>query len=298
MAGECLDVVAAIAEEKRLSLDFSVGQGVARTLVGDPMRLRQVLLNLLGNALKFTSHGGVELHLRRSSESEGVRIEVVDTGPGIDAELQHRLFREFERSQTPEIARIEGSGLGLASSARLVALMGGTIGVENRAGGGSIFWLELPPTTGMASSAVLQSSGAARPASAIPLRPLRVLVADDVEINREIAKAFLCNAGHRVTCVSGGLEAVAAATGDDYDVILMDVSMPDLDGLEATRRIRCLPGPRGRRPIIGVTAHVFADKIAECLEAGMNAHLSKPFTHEALTEAVSRADAQTGASPA
>ena len=119
---------------------------------------------------------------------------------------------------------------------------------------------------------------------------LRVLVVDDVDINREIAQAFLESQGHEVTCVEGGAEAVVAAANDDeYDVILMDVSMPEIDGLEATRRIRSLSGRRGLKPIVGLTAHVFAGKIAECFEAGMDDHLPKPFTHEALAQVVSRA---------
>ena len=120
-----------------------------------------------------------------------------------------------------------------------------------------------------------------------------MLVTDDVEINREIARAFLVNAGHQVTCVTGGAEAVAAAATHDYDVVLMDVSMPEMDGLEATRHIRRLPGARGRVPIIAVTAHAFADQIAECLNAGMDGHLAKPFTLDALCEAVDRAHAGT-----
>lgn len=293
LADECLEVVAGIAQEKRLTLDVSIGQGVPDHLVTDATRLRQVLLNLLGNALKFTSHGGVELRLRWLAGRQQLRIEVADTGPGIDPELRARLFLEFERLRTAATARIEGSGLGLAFSARLVALLGGEIGVDNRPGGGGIFWVELPSTM-RRSAAQRSTSGTATPVCADQARQLCVLVADDVAINREIAQAFLRNAGHQVTCVTGGVEAVAAATDVDFDVILMDVSMPEMDGLEATRRIRCLSGPRGLTPIIGVTAHAFSDKIAECLDAGMDAHLSKPFTHEDLAEIVLRAGQSEG----
>jgi PAS domain S-box-containing protein len=296
LAGDCLDVVAAIANGKGLSLDLSTGRGIVRNLVTDPTRLRQVLLNLLGNALKFTTEGGVELRLRCPAAGAGLRIEVADTGPGIPAALRPRLFRDFERLNARANASIEGSGLGLAFSAKLIALMGGRIGYDDEPGGGSLFWIELPLAAGGLSPR-LRASKTGLPASTGTARQISVLVTDDVAINREIAQAFLRNAGHQVTRVSGGAEAVAAAAADDFDIILMDVSMPGMDGLEATRRIRNLPGPRGLRPIIGVTAHAFAEQIADCLDAGMNAHLAKPFTHEELSTVVSRALAIGPAQP-
>lgn len=289
LSGECLDVVASIAEEKSLSLDISIEKGVPRKFFTDPTRLRQILLNFLGNAVKFTSDGGVELRLLSPPVGNGIRVEIADTGPGIAPALQKRLFQEFERLRSADNEKIEGSGLGLAFSARLVALMGGTIGFQERPSGGSVFWVELPSAT--ASTSLLQEVDNA--VAAVPVaraNQLRVLVVDDVDINREIAQAFLVSQGYEVTCAEGGAEAVAAATNDDeYDIILMDVSMPEIDGLEATRRIRSLPGRRGSKPIVGLTAHVFAEKIAECFEAGMDDHLPKPFTHEALAQVVSRA---------
>ena len=287
-ATDCLDVVAAIAEDKGLALGLAIGMDAPRRIMADATRLRQVLLNLLGNAVKFTTSGGVELRLRRAAFGVGLRIEVADTGPGIAPALRPRLFGEFERLDSAAGAKVEGSGLGLAFSARLVALMGGRIGHDDRPDGGSLFWIELPVQE--ADFAPGRKSVVAR-ALAVPdqWRKLHVLVVDDVEINREIASAFLRNARHDVTCVSGGAEAVAAAAASDYDIILMDVGMPDIDGLEATRRIRRLPGTRGTPPIIGVTAHVFAEQVDICLEAGMNGHLPKPYTHEALLQTINGA---------
>ena len=287
LSGECLDVVAPLAQEKRLSLDISVQRGAPRKLVTDPMRLRQVLLNLLGNAVKFTTEGGVELRVCSPVEGDGLRIEIIDTGPGIASSLQARLFQDFERLRSTESGKIEGSGLGLAVSARLIAMMGGRIGFQN-GDVGSIFWLELPAETASSGRGQKEHKKLLFPPATSP-KKLRILVADDMEVNRDIAKTFLRNQGHDVTCVVGGAEAVSAATDDQYDVILMDVSMPGVDGLEATRRIRRLPGPRGLQPIIGVTAHVFEDTIADCFNVGMDEHLSKPFTFEGLSDAVSRA---------
>ena len=287
IAAECLDVVGAAAETKGLPLSLVTMRGAPLRIMTDATRLRQVLLNLLGNALKFTESGSVELRLQGVTGGTGVRIEVADTGPGIPPELRARLFQDFARHDSRETAAIEGSGLGLALAARLAKLLGGRIGQDNNPGGGSLFWLELP----LAIAGVAESTAAAV-ASEMPgpTRRLRVLVADDVEMNREIVKGFL-QGSHDVTCVVGGAEAVAAAANAEYDVILMDVRMPEVDGLEATRRIRGLVGARGQVPIVGLTAQAFAEQVAACRKAGMDAHVPKPFSPEMLLQAVINAAA-------
>jgi PAS domain S-box-containing protein len=278
----CLDIVRPIAEAKELELCAATSSDAPRRMVTDPGRLRQVLLNLLGNAVKFTPEGSVEMRLR-AAVGEGLRVEVADTGPGIPAERRNRLFQDFERLEADVV---EGAGLGLAISARLAAAMGGRIGYQDNPGGGSLFWLELP--LGIASTA---TDSAAAPASKdLPEHAdrLRVLVVDDMAINRDIFSAFLCEAGHEVVCAVDGAEAVEAAAAEDFDVVLMDVRMPGVDGLEATRRIRALPGRRGRMPIIAVTAQAFAEQIQECRKAGMDEHLGKPFTYAGLLEIIAR----------
>jgi CheY-like chemotaxis protein len=181
---------------------------------------------------------------------------------------------------------IEGAGLGLAISARIASAMGGRMNHEANVPIGSVFWLEIPLTPNCLPGPPNADPTNARDISVTPPRVLRVLIADDVEMNREIAFSFLRTAGHEVICVDGGMAAVAAATTDDFDVILMDVRMPETDGLEATRQIRLLPGARGQVPIVALTGQAFPEQIAACREAGMNGHLSKPFTPGSLFRAL------------
>jgi PAS domain S-box-containing protein len=286
VAVACLDLVRPAAEAKRLALSIAEAPGTRHELVTDPTRLRQVLLNLLGNAVKFTSHGTVELRLRQMSDGSILRIEVADTGPGIPAEERLHLFQDFERLDAEPAADSESTGLDLALSARLATLMGGRLGYHDNPDGGSVFWLELPLETASESPPAVPPAADA-PAPAPPV--LHVLVVDDVAMNRDIAGSFLRAAGHKVTCVEGGAEAIAAVETMDFDVVLMDVRMPEMDGLEATRRIRALEGERGRVPIVALTAQAFSEQVAECHKAGMDSHLPKPFDPDSLLTAVLRA---------
>jgi CheY-like chemotaxis protein len=286
IATRSLELVRPLAQAKGLSLAMAADPSVE--LVADPLRLRQILLNLLGNALKFTESGSVEVRLRALKDRPAVRIEVADTGSGIDPEQRTRLFQDFERLQADSTAGPEGAGLGLALSARLAVLMGGRLGHHDNAGGGSIFWLELP--NDMTARAL--ETAPAPPALTVThasAEKLRVLVVDDVAMNCDIACAFLKLAGHTPTAAMSGAEALAALTADVYDVVLMDVCMPGMDGLEATRRIRALSGANRDVPIIGLTAQAFAEQITACLQAGMNDHLSKPYTPDGLADAVRQA---------
>jgi PAS domain S-box-containing protein len=275
----CLDVVRPAADAKGLALVLV--PAAPQRLFADPMRLRQVLINLLGNAVKFTPSGSVEVRLLPTEGGESVRLEVADSGPGIRARHCDKLFQKFERLNAKAMNGIEGAGLGLAISARLVQAMGGRIGYADNPGGGSIFWLELPrgPT------------GLAEPSVAWEVFPrnmprMRVLVVDDEALNRNIASGFLSIAGHEVVCVGSGAAAVEAAGAMDFDVILMDVRMPGMDGLEATRRIRALPAPRGQVRVVAVTAQAFAEQIETCRHAGMDGHVSKPFRQAVLLAAL------------
>ncbi len=283
-ARNCLALVRPAADAK--SLDLAVAPvGTERWAVAaDPLRLRQVLLNLLGNAVKFTTAGHVTVRIGRGSAGR-VRLSVVDTGPGIPADRRSRLFGAFDRLDIDEHASVEGAGLGLSLSARLMSLMGGTIDHRDGEAGGSVFSIELP-------AAVLTPDRAA----AVPGvelrqvngRALRVLVVDDVEMNREVAGCFLRSGGHEVVAAASGAEAIAclAAEGSAIDVVLMDARMPGMDGFEATRRIRASDGAARDVPVIALTALVFAEQADECRGAGMDAHLPKPVTREALLEAV------------
>ncbi len=295
LANACLDLIRPAADAKGLALALDMAPGTPGSMTADPTRLRQVLLNLLGNATKFTTAGAVGLRL--AAGGDRLRIEVADTGPGIPAERRHCLFHDFERLGA-ETTTAEGAGLGLALSARLAALMGGRMGHEDNPGGGSVFWLELPlavPTSAQAAAPARDKPGlpdaVQAAAAAAAVHPLRVLVVDDVAMNRDIAGSFLRAAGHEVACAEGGAEAVGLAAASDFDVVLMDVRMPGMDGLEATRRIRALAGPRGRVPIVALTAQAFAEQVGECRKAGMGSHLAKPFTPDGLRDAVAQAAA-------
>lgn len=286
VAASCLDFILPSAEEKGLTLTLATPPDVPVKIRVDPTRLRQLLLNLLGNAVKFTSRGGVTLHLRTVADGSLMRIDVADTGPGIPADQHELLFRAFSRLDIEATSRVEGAGLGLAISSRLATLMGGRLGHSDNPGGGSVFWLELP-VNAIANSLSEPASSLASSANVKQL--LHVLVVDDVFMNRDIAGAILRAGGHVVTSAEDGAQAVAVAASADFDVILMDVRMPVMDGLEATRRIRVLEGERGRVPIVAMTAQAFTDQIAECHKAGMNSHLAKPFDPDTLLAVVAKA---------
>ena len=298
VAAACLDLVRPAAEAKQLALGFVAAPEVPRRVMTDPGRLRQVLLNLLGNAVKFTAAGSVDLHLEANADRTRLLLKVVDTGPGIPPGRIHQLFQDFQRLGA-DARKVEGAGVGLALSARLATLMGGTLSHQDSAIGGSVFWLDIPllaPSVGPELAALTNSIPGTRSenASAQPAfaeRSLRILVVDDVAMNRDIASSFLRFAGHQVACAEDGAQGAEAAKASDFDIILMDVRMPGVDGLEATRRIRSLAGPRGRVPIVALTAQAFTEQVEECRRAGMNSHLAKPFTLETLRTAVAHATA-------
>ena len=286
-ARDCMALVRPAASAKELELRLVIDEAAPLAIVADAARLRQILLNLLGNAVKFTRAGSVEMRLLAGEGT--LRIEVADTGPGIAADQSHRLFGEFDRLDAAH--DIEGAGLGLAISGRLVSLMGGTIGHADHRPGGSVFWIELPigELGDAADELAVEPAGFSK-------RRLRILIADDVAMNRDIAQAFLRAAGHDTIVVDGGAAAIDAARAGGFDAILMDVRMPDIDGLEAARRIRALPFPGGSVPIVALTAQAFSEQVEECRAAGMNGHLSKPFAPDALLLAIERAVAMDPAS--
>ncbi len=290
-ARACLDVVRPAAAAKSIALVLSVA--APGRLFADPTRLRQVLINLLGNAIKFTPSGSVELRLATAESGASVRLEVIDTGPAIPAADRDKLFQTFERLNAEAVGSIEGAGLGLALTARLAERMGGRVGYADNPGGGSVFWVELSAisTVPVAVQAAVVSPRIARPG-------LRVLVVDDDALNRSIASGFLRFGGHEVVCLDNGATAVEAAEHEDFDVILMDVRMPGMNGLEATRRIRALPGARGKVPVIALTAQAFAEQIEICRQAGMNTHVSKPFRQEVLLAAVELMSPEPATGPA
>ena len=285
LSERCIAFIEPMAAQHALSVRLCIAADAPQQIVADPSRLRQILLNLLGNAVKYTDVGGVELRLLAGTARGGLRVEVADTGRGITDCNIDCLFQDFERLGAA--TSVEGAGLGLAIAARIVRLMGGEIGHTSNPGGGSVFWLDLP-TAHLGSQSLLDHAQEAPLASG-----KRVLLVDDIAMNRDVISAFLCVGGHAVVLAEGGQEAVRLASEQVFDVVLMDVRMPVIDGLEATRRIRALPPPHGRIPILALTAYAFPEQVAQCRSAGMDGHVAKPVDYAVLMRAISDVIART-----
>jgi len=283
-----------MADAKGLSLHTRIAEGVPPCVESDPTRLRQVLINLLGNAVKFTEQGRIDLNVRVRSESSDLvilELEVTDTGIGIPAEKQGIIFSAFSQADGSTTRRFGGTGLGLSISNRLIRMLGGRIDVESAEGSGSTFRVELHAGVATVLSEEKPISG---PSSELTRRRMTILVAEDSKVNRIVAARILEKLGHEAVLVTNGHEALAAYQKQSFDAILMDVQMPEMDGFEATHRIRRLEAKTGRRmPIIALTAHAMAGDRERCLEAGMDDYVSKPFSSRDLAEALERRFALT-----
>ncbi|MBO9710316.1 MAG: response regulator [Caulobacter sp.] len=274
------DAAAIVAQDacaKGLALEIEVIGDTGRHHSLDAARLRQVLLNLLNNAVKFTPVGGVTARLivTPGTGTDALRIEVSDTGIGVPLEIRDRLFQRFSQGDSSVTRAFGGAGLGLAISKALIELMGGRIGVEPNADQGSTFWIDLSVQP-CAAPGQTAASATNRAAAA------RILLVDDHPMNRELGGAFLTLAGCEVVTAENGQQAVELAGAGDFDIVLMDIHMPGMDGLTATRAIRALPGAAGEVPIIAMSADALPQQIALCREAGMVDHVAKPIQREIL----------------
>ena len=289
---EALQLVRCPASDKGLQLRCSISESTPDSLVGDSLRIRQVLVNLLGNALKFTEHGSIELRIASSRDaSDVVRLEVAveDSGIGIPAEKHSAIFEAFRQVDNSATRQHGGAGLGLAISARLVRLMGGSIRVESAPVSGCIFRFTIACQVAPKQNVTL-SAPTARAAVCPRLRRLRILVVDDNMVNRRIAQRLIEQLGHVVSLANDGREAVQAVVEQDpFDVILMDIQMPNVDGIVATQMIRKLDD-RNRKgiPIIAVTASTLAGDREQCVAAGMDGYVTKPINPKDLCGEVDR----------
>ncbi len=271
-----------------LSIAADIDPSCPGAISADPTRLRQILINLVGNAVKFTRAGSVTLHCAKVPDHDLLRFRVVDTGIGIDEDIRDTLFDDFVQADASVSRKYQGTGLGLAICKRLVTLMGGDIGIESTPGSGSTFWFTLPygPPTGDPGATDAATAGS----DDTPCKQhLAVLVAEDNEINQTIVKAMLDGMGHSSTFANNGLEAVEAMRANDFDLVLMDIRMPEMSGTDAAKQIRKLPGSKCRVPIIAITADTMTDDRQSFFEAGIDDLVEKPIDHAALTGAIARA---------
>lgn len=277
------EMLAPTARERGLSLHWSVAPEVPTQAVGDPDRLGQVLTNLLDNAVKFTEQGEIDLSLTVTGED--LAFTVRDSGIGIPAEQLKRIFEPFNQGDSSLTRRYGGTGLGLAICRELVTLMGGTIRVTSEVGRGSVFSVNLPLQP--APAPVAAPADTPSPVAQEGAGSGRILLADDDTSVRDLVDLVLCRSGWVVTWVKNGREAVDRWRQGDIDLVLMDIQMPVLDGLEATREIRRLEATgRQRTPIFALTAHARSDRRQEFLAAGMDGVLTKPFRIEELNSLI------------
>jgi PAS domain S-box-containing protein len=283
---EAVQTLAGRAHAKRLELAATVAPDVPRTVAGDPLRLQQILVNLIGNAVKFTSAGSISVRVE-AGRSDEIHFSVADTGIGIRADQRERVFDAFTQGDQAPTQEYGGTGLGLAICRQLVELMNGRIWVESELGRGSTFHVTVPLPAACAADRTPPRPPGAAPRPDVPERPLRLLVAEDNPVNRQVAVRMLAKLGHTVKVVENGRLALEEATQHRFDAVLMDVQMPEMDGLAATRAIRSAERETGDHvPIIALTAHVMSGDAERCLAAGMDAHLPKPIDLGSLREAL------------
>jgi PAS domain S-box-containing protein len=273
------------AKEKRLSLHYEIDEKLNRILLGDPVRLNQILINLLGNAVKFTHTGSIHVTCgveRIQKNTCWVRIEVADTGVGIPEEKLTTIFESFSQADASVTRKYGGSGLGLTIVKQLVELQNGKITVRSQEHQGSTFIVLIPYTIGKTSN-ITKTNDHSLQKSGVPLtKELNVLLVEDNDINRLYAKSILKNWSCHTDIAENGLVAIEKVKNNYYDIILMDVQMPVMDGYEATKAIRVMDSPMRDIPVVALTANATKKDVEKCLAAGMNDYLPKPFTPDDL----------------
>ncbi len=291
VVGETISFLEAKAREKRLSIDVEVADDIPDILVTDPTRLRQILFNLIGNAIKFTERGGVSIsaeHHEFSGGGPGIKISVTDTGIGIPETGQRNLFQKFSQADASTTRRFGGTGLGLAICQQLTELMGGKIGIESEEGVGSTFWFTFRYREGSEDDLVEDDTSVTVGDGEVveTHRVLKILIAEDNPVNQTILDNTLSRLGHELDIVEDGAKACAAVENNQYELVLMDVQMPVLGGIDATKWIRTLTGDASELPIIGCTADAFPEQIERFRNAGMNDVVTKPINRSQLLQKI------------
>ena len=282
---EALNLFAAEASKKDLNLASTIDPNAPGNIMGDAQRLRQILINLLGNAIKFTNKGEVAVHVssrRLEGNDYEIHFAIKDTGIGIPENRMSQLFRSFSQVDASTTRKYGGTGLGLAISKRLAELMGGKIWVESEVGEGSIFHftiVEEASTNEQVVSRIEDQQSTISPCYGLP-RTMRILLAEDNEVNQMVALKMLEKIGYQADVAANGQEVLQALERQDYDLILMDVQMPEMDGLETSKKIR-KQWPNGPK-IIAMTAYALEGDREKCLDAGMDDYISKPVRLEEL----------------
>lgn len=277
-------------EGKAIPINLEIADDVPSSIKADPTRLRQVLVNLIGNAVKFTLEGQIDIaiSLLEEAETPTLKFAVRDTGIGIAEETIAMLFMDFTQGDASISRHFQGTGLGLAICKRLMALMGGNIQVESELGVGSHFWFTLPFQP--ADHEIARTKAISRMTTRFSVsRPLHILVAEDTELNQRIIEATLASFGHACAFAENGQEAVDTHQANNFDMILMDIRMPKMSGPDATRAIRMIDGPKANIPIVALTADAMAEHVVEYMNAGMNGCVTKPIDRVELAMAINTA---------
>ncbi len=288
MISELIEGHRAVAKDNGNALNFNALENEQLLVNGDQLRLRQVLLNLIGNAVKFTREGQITVESERLNNGNLIEVRVIDTGVGIAAEDIDRVFDDFTTLDSSYGRRTDGTGLGLGIVRRIVNAMGGEVGVESEPGEGSLFWIRIPMAVqdDQISAEITQPGPERRRGGLSSSKPLDILLVEDNEINRMVVRDFLEADKHRINEAYNGAEGVAFAERMKFDLILMDISMPEMDGLEATRAIRAGDGPSRDTPIFALTAHALEEDVKNFIAAGMNEVVFKPVSKKSLRAAI------------
>ena len=289
-----VDLMQPSAREKGLQLSLTIGRGLAPFYIGDAGKLRQIVFNLVSNAIKFTERGSVRVRVAAtaaSKPSHALRITVKDTGIGIATDQQGHIFDSFTQTDASVTRRYGGTGLGLAISRGFAQAMAGTLSVVSEPGKGSTFTLEIEMQR---ASRQRRKRTPSRPRAGDATIPLHVLVVEDDAATRLVAMEFLARLGHKAHAVHDGYKAIAEFNKLKPDMVLMDISMPGMDGIATAERLRAVPGAKAV-PIIAMSAHVFKEEVDRYLTSGMNAYVGKPLTLEALAKAITSATANSRA---